>query len=242
MRFRLLLRRLTISAPRMAVRSALPQPFRWAVLAIVLGFCAAIGLWAFEFGKDIAGLDRDTKQALKQAQTDLLILREQVTVLKGERNKAQSVANTVDTLLISEKVTQDKLATQNKQLESDNRALREELGFFEKLIPTTGAEGVSIRSLQVEARTEREIKWQVLVIQARKNPSEFNGKLDLSFTGLLDGKPWSASLTGGLQAIRLTQYGRIEGVYELPARAVLKGVTARVLEGSAVKAVQSIQL
>ena len=38
MRFRLLRRRLTISAPRMAVRSALPWPFRWAVLAIVLGF------------------------------------------------------------------------------------------------------------------------------------------------------------------------------------------------------------
>ena len=55
MRFRLLRRRLTISAPRMAVRSALPWPFRWALLAIVLGFCSAIGLWAFEFGKDIAG-------------------------------------------------------------------------------------------------------------------------------------------------------------------------------------------
>ncbi len=62
MRFKLLRRRLTISAPRMAVRSALPWPFRWAVLAIVLGFCAAIGLWAFEFGKDIAGLEQFSKE------------------------------------------------------------------------------------------------------------------------------------------------------------------------------------
>jgi len=50
MRLRLLMRRLTVSAPRMAVRSALPWPFRWAVWAIVAGFCAAIALWAFEFG------------------------------------------------------------------------------------------------------------------------------------------------------------------------------------------------
>jgi hypothetical protein len=226
----------------MAVRSALPWPFRWAVFAIVFGFCAAIGLWAFEFGRDIAGLDHDTKDALKQARTELLSLRAQVSVLEAERNKAQSVANTVDTLLIAEKVMQEKLATQNRQLEIDNRALRDELGFFEKLIPTTGAEGVSIRGLQVEARNGREMKWQVLVIQALKNPSEFNGKLELNFTGLLDGKPWSGSLPGGLQTIRLTQYGRIEGVYELPAQVVLKGVTARVLEGSAVKAVQSIKL
>jgi hypothetical protein len=56
MRFRLL-RRLTVSAPRMAVRSALPWPFRWACWPGRSGFCAAIALWAFEFGKDIAGLD-----------------------------------------------------------------------------------------------------------------------------------------------------------------------------------------
>lgn len=242
MRLRLLFRRLTISAPRMAVRSALPWPLRWAVFAIVFGFCAAIGLWAFEFGRDIAGLDHDTKEALKQARTELLSLRSQVSILEAERNKAQSVANTVDTLLMSEKVMQDKLTAQNRQLEADNRALRDELGFFEKLIPTTGAEGVSIRGLQVEANNGREMKWQVLVIQALKNPSEFSGKLELNFTGLLDGKPWSGSLPGGPQAIRLTQYGRIEGVYELPAQVVLKGVTAKVLQGSAVKAVQSIKL
>ena len=70
MRFRLLRRRLTISAPRMAVRSALPWPFRWALLALVFGFCAAISLWAFEFGKVIADIDggtADTKPLLKLA-------------------------------------------------------------------------------------------------------------------------------------------------------------------------------
>lgn len=242
MRLRLFLRRLTVSAPRMAVRSALPWPFRWAMLAIVFGFCAAIGLWAFEFGRDIAGLDQDTKESLRQAKTELLSLRAQVNVLEGERDKAQSVANTVDTLLVSEKVMQEKLTLQNRQLEADNRALRDQLGFFEKLIPTTGAGGVSIRGLQIEAGDSREMKWQVLVIQALKNPSEFNGKLELSFTGLLDGRPWSGGLPGGFQTIRLTQYVRIEGVYELPAQVVLKGVTARVLDGSVVKAVQSIKV
>ena len=36
MRFRLLRRRLTVSAPRMAVRSALPWPLRWFLLALML--------------------------------------------------------------------------------------------------------------------------------------------------------------------------------------------------------------
>ena len=62
-RLRLLRRRLTISAPRMAVRSAMPWTLRWAVAAIMLGFCGAIALWAFEFGRDIAGLENGGQAA-----------------------------------------------------------------------------------------------------------------------------------------------------------------------------------
>src|SRR5205085_2997140 len=57
MRFKLLRRRLTISAPRMKVRSAMPWPVQWAAAAVVLGFCGAISLWAFEKGKALAGVD-----------------------------------------------------------------------------------------------------------------------------------------------------------------------------------------
>jgi len=242
MRLRLLLRRLTVSAPRMAVRSALPWPFRWVVLAIVFGFCAAIALWAFEFGKDIAGLERGSKEELQQARSQLEVLRAEVLNLKEERNKAQSIANTVDTLMTSEKVAQEKLAAQARQLEADNQSLRDDLGFFEKLIPTAGVQGIAIRGLQAEVRNEREIKWQVLVIQALKNPPEFSGRLELTFTGVLNGKPWAAALPGGAQAFKLKQYGRIEGVFELPPQAVIKGVTAKVLDGSVTKAVQSIKL
>ena len=242
MRLRLLLRRLTVSAPRMAVRSALPWPFRWAMLAIVFGFSAAIGLWAFEFGKDIAGLDRYTREDLNQMRSELGILRAEIVTLKTERDKAQSIANTADTLLMSEKVTQNKLVAQNRHIEAENRSLRGDLGFFEKLIPATGVGGIAIRGLQAEVNNRHEILWQVLVIQALKNPSEFSGRLELSFSGLLHGKPWMASLPGGAQVINLTQYGRIEGVFEFPPQVVVKGVTARVLDGSVVKAVQSIQL
>jgi len=242
MRLRLLIRRLTVSAPRMAVRSALPWPFRWVVLALVFGFCAAIGLWAFEFGKHIAGLDSGSKEELQQMSAQLGMLRADVLTLKEERDKAQSIANTVDTLLTSEKVAQERLAAQNKQLEADNQSLRDDLGFFEKLIPTAGVQGIAIRGLQAEVRNGREIKWQVLVIQALKNPPEFSGRLELSFTGLLNGKPWVATLPGGAQAFKLKQYGRLDGVFEMPPQAVIKGVTAKILDGTVTKAVQSIKL
>jgi hypothetical protein len=235
MRFRLLRRRLTISAPRMAVRSAMPWPFRWLVMAIVLGFCAAVGLWAFEFGKNIAGLDTSGKEELIQ-------LRAEAARLREERDKAQSVANTSGSLLTAERAAQEKLAGQIRVLEADNRALRDDLGFFEKLIPSSGQEGVSIRGLHAEVMGGRQLKWQVLVLQPVKNAPEFKGQIELTLTGLENGKPWTMTLPGGPQPLQFRQYRRIEGIVDLPPLAVVKNVSARLAEGTATRAVQSIKL
>ena len=233
MRFKLLRRRLTISAPRMAVRSAMPWPLRWAMVAIVLGFCGAIALWAFELGKDIAGVDHGSKE-------ELVRLREELAKLRDERDKAQSILNTSASLITAEKSAQERLAAQIKQLEAENRALRDDLGFFEKLIPASGAEGVAIRGLQAEVVGGTQLKWQVLVIQPVKNAPEFRGRIELSLSGSLGGKPWSMPVQGG--GLQFRQYRRIEGMVDLPPTAVVKNVSAKVMDGSATKAVQTITL
>jgi hypothetical protein len=236
MRFKLLRRRLTISAPRMAVRSAMPWPLRWAAAAIVLGFCGAIALWAFEFGKDIAGLDTGAKE-------ELLRLRGDMAKIRDERDKAQSVFNTSASLLTAEKTAQERLSAQVKTLESENRQLRDDLGFFENLMPASGAEGVAIRALQAEVLAGgSQIKWQVLVMQPGKKIGEFRGKLEVSISGTLGGKPWTMDLPGGAQPLQFRQYRRVEGMVDLPPQAVVKNVSAKVVEGTATRAVQSIKL
>lgn len=235
MRFRLLRRRLTISAPSMTVRGALPWPLRWVALALMLGFSAAIGLWAFEFGKSIAGLDRDAKE-------ELISLRAEVSKLRAENDKNQSIVNTSGLVLATEKAEKDKLNIQLKQLDQDNRALRDDLGFFEKLTQSSGSEGLAIRSLQAELLAGDQLKWQVLVIQPLKNAPAFNGTLELTFSGLENGKPWTMTLPGGAQPLQLTQYRRAEGLLVLPPQVVVKAVSAKVLEGGVTKAVQSIKL
>ncbi len=242
MRFRLLRRRLTISAPRMAVRSALPWPLRWVVIAIVLGFCSAIGLWAFEFGKEIAGVDGDHGGEVIRLRSEVDALRKQLSVMKDERDRAMTVADTSTTLLTAEQAAQERLSALNRQLESENRVLRDDLGFFEKLIPTGGGESLAIRGLQAEMQDAQHLKWQVLVIQPLKNAPEFNGRLELSFSGLQGGKPWTAALPDGPRPLKFRQYGRAEGVFELPPQTVVKGISARIVEGSVTKAVQSIKL
>ncbi|HET8745882.1 MAG TPA: DUF6776 family protein [Ramlibacter sp.] len=235
MRFKLLRRRLTISAPRMKVRSAMPWPLRCAGAAIVLGFCAAIGLWAFELGKDIAGVDRVAKEELAR-------LREEVAGLRLERDRVQSIVNTSSSALTAERAAQERLAAQVRTLEAQNRALREDLGFFEKLIPASGTEAIAIRGLKAEVLAGTQLKWQVLVIQPVKNAPEFRGKLELSFSGTLDGKPWLMALPGGPQTLQFRQYRRLEGMVDLPPQAVVTNVSTRMVEGSVSRAVENLTL
>lgn len=235
MRFRLLRRRLTISAPSMTVRGALPWPLRWVALALMLGFSAAIGLWAFEFGKSIAGLDKDAKE-------ELLKLRAEVAQLRQENDKNISIVNTSGLTLVTEKAEKDKLNEQLKQLEIDNRTLRDDLGFFEKLTSAGNAESLAIRSLQAELLAGDQLKWQALVIQPIKNAPEFKGKLELTFSGFQNGKPWSMTLPSGAVPLQLTQYKRAEGLVNLPAQVVVKAISAKVLDGNTSKAMLSIKL
>jgi hypothetical protein len=74
------------------------------VVAVVLGFSAAIAMWAFEFGKDIAG-------PRPRCQGGTRPTAREVTTLRDEREQAQSVANTADSLLKAEKAAQERLAS-----------------------------------------------------------------------------------------------------------------------------------
>ena len=236
MRWKLLRRRLSISAPRMIVRSHLPWPLRWAALALMLGFSAAIALWAFEFGKDIAGLDRDAKD-------ELAALRIEVAQLRSERERAQSIANTAESLLKTERVAQDKLAQQLRQIEAENMALKGDLGFFERLLPTGSSEGVIVRGLQAQVLAPGQLRFQLLVMQVGKAPPEFKGRYELTLIGTLDNKPWNYTAFPGAQPLQFKQYLRVEGVVEHPASALVRTVQVRVTDGKGgVRATQSVKL
>lgn len=234
MRWKLLRQRLTVTAPRVAIRSAMPWPLRWAGAAIVLGFCAAMGLWTFELGKDLAGVQSADKE-------ELASLREQVVRLREERDQARSVLNTSGVLVTAERSAQERLAAQIRMLEVENRALREDLGFYEKLMPAGGTDALAIRGLQAEV-LGGQLRWQVLVMQPARNAPEFRGRLHLTVAGTLDGKPWTMDLPDSPHNLRFRQYRRLEGMVDLPEQAVVQNVSAKVVEGSATRAVQSIKL
>jgi hypothetical protein len=237
MRWKLIRRRLSISAPRMTVRSHLPWPLRWAVAALALGFSAALALWAFELGKNIAGIDRSDQIELKRLRVEAEQIREQ-------RDHAQAIANTADSLLKAERAAQERLAAQVRQLEADNSGLKADLGFFERLIPASGqSETLSIRGLQVETEAPSRWRYQLLLMQNGRHAQPFVGAYELVFSGFQEGKPWTMSFPGGPKPLEVKQYMRIEGRIDSPPLAVVKSVQLKVMDGGgAIKVTQTLRL
>ncbi len=218
----------------MIVRSHLPWPLRWAVLAVMLGFSAALALWAFEFGKEIAGLDSGARDELVRLRADAQQLREDL-------ERARSVANTAESLVKSERAAQERLAQQVRQLEAEKTGLQADLGFFERLMPVAD-EGLHLRGLQAEAVTPGQLRFQILVMQSGRNLPDFVGRYEVQLAGELDGRPWT-SAGSGAQPLKFRQYARVEGTIDHPAEVVLKTVQARVFDGrGAVRATQTLKL
>jgi hypothetical protein len=235
MRWKLLRRRLSLSAPRMIVRSHLPWPLRWAVLAVAFGFSAALALWAFEFGKEIAGLDRGAKEELAQLRVELAALRER-------HGQAQQIANSADSLLKAERAAQERLAQQVRQLEIDKQSLQDELGFFQRLMPASG-EGLQVRGLSAEAQGAGQLRYQMLLVHQASGQDEFRGRYEVVLSGQIEGRHWEQAFAGGPKPLQLRRVTRVTGLIDHPPGAVIKSLQVRVTDTQGTtRATQSVRL
>ena len=232
MRLRPLRRRLSRNGPRLAVRTHTPWFVRTLFAAVVLGFAAALALWAFEQGKSIAGLAANSRQVVQELQNEIELLR-------GQVDSDQTKINTADSLLTAEKAAQSKLAERVGELEAENQRLQDDLGFFKNLIPAARGSQVAIRSVQAQ-QNKLALTWQVLLLQPMKTPPIFQGKLVFSVTGMKDGQAWTQNLPE--QLVKLSQYQRVAGSFVLPPDVKVQSLTVKLLEQGIVRATQTIKV
>lgn len=221
----------------MIVRSHFPWPLRWVAFALMLGFSAASALWAFEFGKEIAGLDRSAK-------AELLQLRAQAEQLKAERDAAVLIANTAESKWKTDHASFDSLVQQLKASQAEVMALKADLGFFERLMPIAGdVQGISVRGLQVEPQGAGQLRFQLLLMQPGKTLRDFQGRYEITLNGTLEGRNWSWTTPPGGGNFLLKQYLRLDGVVEFSPVAVVKTAVVKIFDSQgAVKATQITKL
>ncbi len=243
MKFKLWVRRMSISAPKMTIKRHLPWPLRAVFLAVVVGLGGAIAMWAYDLGRNFAGLN---PSGMKD---QVATLSEQVRKLGAERDQLSSSANAAESQLNIERSAQTQLAGQIKALETENAKLKEDLAFFESLLPTNiGVQGITIQRLKAEIIAPNQLRYRLLVIQGEKGAREFTGNLQLSVTVLQAGKsaiinfPEQNAADLARYKLAFKYYQRVEGILTLPEGATIKAIQARVLDRGQMRTQQSVNL
>ncbi|HTN65743.1 MAG TPA: DUF6776 family protein [Burkholderiaceae bacterium] len=236
------LRRRPASAPRMAIKSRLSWPLKAVVTLLLLALALAIALWAYRMGRDFSGFDpAAAKQHIAQ-------LTQQVKQLQLERDQLHSSVDASESRITIEQAAQQELAIQIKTLEAENAKLKEDLAFFESMLPTgTGTQDVAISRLEGELEAPNRLHYRLLVRQKVRQQG-FRGNLQLSLTVVQHGTttvlqfPQANAGDADKYRLEFKYYQRVEGVLSVPEGAVIKAISARVLEQGKLRAQQSTTL
>ena len=231
------------AAPQLTIRRQLSARAR-----LLLGIGVLLGVGAVAFGSYDLGR-RLTGGAVPVNPAQLATIKDEVAKLSAERDQYSSTVNSAESQLNIERSAQRQLAAQVKILETENSKLKEDLAFFESLLPADkAAGGVSIRRLKADMTGANQLRYRVLVMQGGKGDRDFNGSLQLAVTVLQAGK--SAIIifpqTGTQEPaaaekfhLEFKRYQRLDGLLTLPDGAELRSVQARILEKGQIRVQQT---
>lgn len=242
MKFKLWRRRTSVSSSRMTIATPWPWPARTALALALIALSAGGGIWIFEQSRAFAGVTID------DARRQLVNYHDQLGRLTAERDQLSATANAAESELNIERAAQRQLAAQVKALESENARLKEDLAFFDSLLPnTSGSHGVAIRRLKIDQVTPNQLRYRLLIMQGGKG-EHFSGMLQLVISYVQDGKnamlvfPGETAAELGKFKLGFKHYQRMEGVLTLPDGVAATTVSARVLENGQLRAQTSVNL
>jgi hypothetical protein len=236
-RARQFFRHFRIDAPRMAVRSHLPWPWRAMVVLGLLSIVAGMWWWGFDFGQIFGGFNRKEIAAkVATLETDNDKMRAESTALRARNSQLESeLAMTAG--------AQATLSKQAQELMAENTQLKEELSFLQKLVSDSNKQaGLAIQRLTVEPERDDAWHYSVLVVRGGTPRDEFEGTLALQVTiqpppaDGIQAKPTVVTLpdeqpelTSALK-LKFKYYQRLEGTIRVPPGAQVRSVTARAFE------------
>lgn len=228
--------RFGISAPRMTVTTHVAWYWRMLGLVAVLSCSLALAAWMYDAGRRFAGFDRS------EAEQELSQLRENVGKLMQETASLRANVNASESKLQIERAAQTQLGRQVKALEDENARLKEDLAFFENLIPGEHRDNtLLINRFRVDpGALPGEFRYRLLLLQGGRRDKPFQGNLQLLVTLQQDGKGAIITLPeeGVAPAYKISfkYFQRVEGTFRVAPGARVKMVQVRIFEGGSTQA------
>jgi hypothetical protein len=224
-----------IAAPRVAVRTAMPWYLRWFG-PLVLGLTVMLlSREAFDFGRRFAGFNQN------EVESELHKLREANASLQQELTQLRGQLAQGDGQRQIERATYNDLVKQIKALANENSTIKEDLVFFQTLMPSSGKEGrvTASRFLLQSETAPGEYRYQLLLTQTGQRSKDFVGNVQFVVNLLQDNKKMVMALPSDgnkdAQGFKLNfrLYQRLDGTFRVAPGAVVNSIQARVFENGA---------
>jgi hypothetical protein len=219
-----------IGSSRMAIRSQLAWYWRWLLNILMMLLVAAVVWWLVQNSYRITGFN------VEEVKDQLAKLSESNLVMKRELETAKGVLTERDRQLQIEKAAQSELARTVAQLQDENAALKEDLGFLRNIMSSGAApEGLGVSNLKVERDGKpNEYRYRMLLTQGGQRKQDFKGRVQIVARVAKDGNvstvtfpdPSAGELAGSFE---FRFYQKVEGRFAIPDGTSLKGVDIRVL-------------
>lgn len=219
-----------IRSSRMTIRSQLAWYWRWLLTLLMMAAVAGGVWWFVENSYRITGFDRE------EAKRQIASLGEDNIRLKADLETARTTIAERDRQSAIDKAAQMELARNVAQLQDENAALKEDLGFLRNIM-SSGAtpEGIGIANLKVEQDGgANDYRYRMLLTQGGQRKQDFKGRVQLLARVAQQGSmstlvfpEASAGESAGLVEFRF--YQKIDGRFRIPEGSTLKGYEVRVL-------------
>jgi hypothetical protein len=232
-----------IGSSRMAIRSQLAWYWRWLLNILLMVLVATVVWWLVQNSYRITGFD------IEEVRHQIAALTAENAVMKRDLDTSRTSLADRDRQLQIEKASQGELARTVAQLQEENAALKEDLGFLRNIMSSgTTPEGLGIANLKIERDGKaNEFRYRMLLTQGGQRKQDFKGRIQIVARIMKDGAASSLTFPDpsageNAGAFEFRFYQKVEGRFAIPEGATLKGAEVRILAlpGGQVKLTRTI--
>jgi hypothetical protein len=233
-----------IRSSRMTIRSQLAWYWRWLLNLLMMVVVAGAVWWLVDNSHRITGFSRE------EARREITALGEENARMKRELEAARLALLESERQGAVEKAAQMELARNVAQLQDENAALKEDLGFLRNVMSSGATQaGLGIANLKVEPDGQpNAYRFRMLLTQGGQRKQDFKGKVQViarvQRQGGLETLAFPDASGDEGASVEFRFYQKVEGRFRIPEGSTLKGYEVRVLAlpGGQVKLSRTVNL
>ncbi len=205
---------------------------RWVVMLCV--GAAIIGAsWAtYYFGSEFAGFRKS------EIENEMKRLNELAAKQEAELAEARKMLAVSESQRKIESASYGDLAKQVKALSAENAAMKDDLAFFQSLLPVPGKDdAVAINRFKLEPDAmPGEFRYRMLLVQGGQRPADFQGHIQLVITAQQGTQKVALTLPAENDAksqqyqLNFKSFQRVEGTFRVGVGTVVKNIQVRVYQ------------